>query len=263
MSDDARKLPTAGQASRAAKDVRSCLVLHGLGGGPYELAPLIDAIRGAGVEVLAPVLPGHEGPGPVMPASCWTDWAEASEASFDRLNSSGRPVAVLGFSTGATLALRLAVRRPVDRLVLLAPFLAIRYSGIIPVPPASYLGQLARIMPNIPRRPPAVRDPEMRRRTARAAPFRTFSLPATLSALELIDQVMPLIPTIRVSALILQGRLDTVVEPANAARLLRQLASVQKELVMLPRSDHLVALDRDRDEVIRRTLAFLDGGDNS
>ena len=47
----------------------SCLVLHGLGGGPYELAPLVADLEAAGLQVSAPVLPGHEGPGPVMPGS--------------------------------------------------------------------------------------------------------------------------------------------------------------------------------------------------
>ena len=47
------------------------------------------------------------------------------------------------------------------RLVLIAPFLAIRYTGLIPVRPASYLRPLAQIIPDLPRRPPAVRDPEM------------------------------------------------------------------------------------------------------
>ena len=139
----------------------------------------------------------------------------------------------------------------------MAPFFAIRYTGLIPLRPASYLRHLAQVLPDIPRRPPAVRDPEMRRRAAQADRFRTFSLPATLSALELIEQVKPLVPGIDVPTLIFQGRLDTVVEPANAAWLCQHLASDQKKLVTLPRSDHLVALDRDRDEVIRTTLDFL------
>ena len=239
----------------------SCLLLHGLGGGPYELEPLIAELRGQGYLVHAPVLPGHEGPGPIMPASKWTDWAATAEAAFDDLAGSGSPVAVIGFSTGGTLSLYLSSRKPVSRQIVMAPFLAIRYTGLIPVRPASYLRHLAQIVPDLPRRPPAVRDPEMRRRAGEADRFQTFSLHAALSALELIDKVKPLVPAITTPTLILQGRLDTVVEPANAAWLYQNLGSTEKTLISLPGSDHLIALDRDRERAIQAVLDFLLGGE--
>jgi carboxylesterase len=237
----------------------SCLVLHGLGGGPYELEPLIAALQSDGYKIAAPILPGHEGPGPVMPASCWRDWATSAESAFNDLAASGGPVIVIGFSTGATLALYLASRLPVARQVLLAPFLAIRYAGIVPLRPAIIVRLLARVIPNLRRRPPAVRDPEMRKWASKSDHFRTFNLHATLSALELIDLVKPLVPAITVPTLIIQGALDTVVEPAQAAWLFRNLGSTKKAVVNLARSDHLVALDRDRERVIAVTRAFMLG----
>jgi carboxylesterase len=236
-----------------------CLVLHGLGGGPYEVAPLIAALEDEGLRVAAPLLPGHEGPGPVMPSSSWRDWAATAATAFVELAAAGEPVVVLGFSTGATLALHLAAHRPVARLVLLAPFLAIRYAGLIPIRPASYLRHFAKLFPNLPRRGPAVRDRPMRRWAAASDSFRTFSIPATLSALELIDEVKPLVPRIHTPSLIIQGALDTVVEPSGAAWLHQHLGSADKKLVSAPRSDHLVALDREREQVITWTKAFVLG----
>jgi len=102
-----------------------CLLLHGLGGGPYELGRLLDALREAGFLVHAPVLPGHEGPGPRMPDSRWEDWFATTQEAYERLvTSAGRPAVVLGFSTGGTLGLRLALQERLAGLVLLAPFLA-------------------------------------------------------------------------------------------------------------------------------------------
>lgn len=235
------------------------LCIHGLGGGPYELGSLVEALRGVGRRVDAPVLPGHEGPGPVMPASSWPEWVEAAEGWFDALNATAGdgPPTVLGFSTGALLALHLATRREVGRLVLLAPFFAIRHTGWLPIRPAPLLRAAARLAPNIPRRAPAVRDPSTKAEAAKLDRFRTFNLLAAASALDLIEEVKPRVGSIRVPALILQGRLDTVVEPSGAAWLHRHIGSTAKRLIELPSSDHLLAFDHDRARVVEAVDSFL------
>ena len=97
----------------------------------------------------------------------------------------------------------------------------------------------------------------MKRWAAGTDRYRTFNLHAALSALELIDEVKPLVPQTTTPTLIIQGRLDTVVEPANATWLYQNLGSRRKALISLPHSDHLVALDRERERVIQATLEFL------
>ena len=239
-------------------DRRPCLMLHGLGGGPYELQPLIDAVESSGRAVHAPVLPGHEGPGPRMPASSWRDWTSRAETWYDDMASTKAPAAVVGFSTGAMIALHLASRRKVDRLVLLAPFLAIRHTGRLPFRPAGLLRVIARWAPDIPRRGAAVRDPEMRRWASAHDRFRTFNLHATLSALELIEEVKPRLAAVDAPSLIVQGRLDSIVEPWGAAWLHGRMKPGLSRLIELPRSDHLIALDRERGAMIESVLEFLD-----
>ncbi len=146
------------------------LALHGLGGGRFELAPLLDALERTGCRVESPVLPGHAVDGPIMPASVWRDWAATSERAFDDLAA--------------------------------------------------------------------------------------LSLKATLSALELIDHVQPLVSSIRTPTLILQGKLDTVVDPAGASWLMDHLGSPEKRFVRFAKSDHLLALDHDGDQVVAVAVAF-------
>lgn len=244
--------------SEPTRDRRPCLMLHGLGGGPFELQPLIDAVEASGREVRAPILPGHEGPGPRMPASAWRDWTRCAEAWYDDMSSVEAPATVVGFSTGAMIALHLASRRKVDRLVLLAPFLAIRHTGKLPFQPAGLLRFVARWAPEIPRRGAAVSDPEMRRWASGQDRFRTFNLDATLSALELIEEVKARLATVDAPVLIVQGRRDSIVEPSGAAWLHDRLKPGQSRLIELPRSDHLVVLDRERGALIDEVLRFLD-----
>ena len=55
----------------------------------------------------------------------------------------------------------------------------------------------------------------MRRWASSADRFRTFNVNAAVSALELIDLVKPLVPGITTPTLIIQGKLDSVVEPGT------------------------------------------------
>ena len=70
----------------------------------------------------------------------------------------------------------------------------------------------------------------MRRWASSHDGFRTFNLHSTLSALELIDEVKSLVSEITTPTLIIQGRLDTVVEPIHAHWLHRQLGATTKAL---------------------------------
>ncbi len=234
------------------------LAIHGLGGGPYELTTVVDALRAEGLNVATPTLPGHEGGGPTMPASRWEDWVKTVEDAFDRLAKETKgPVAVVGFSTGGTLALGLSRVRKVERLALLAPFLAIRHTTWLPFKSASAVRMMVKVMPDLPRREPPVRDPEMRKWVASQERYRTFSLGATLSALELIERTRPEVPRVEVPALVIQGRKDSVVEPSEAQWLIDRLGSREKRLAWMDRSDHLVALDYDREHVAKDVVRFM------
>ena len=72
-------------------------------------------------------------------------------------------------------------------------------------------------------------------------------------------EVGTLVSDITTPTLIIQGRRDTVVEPRKAAWLHDHLGSTRKALVVLPRSDHLVALDRDRERAVSLTRDFVLG----
>jgi esterase/lipase len=79
----------------------------------------------------------------------------------------------------------------------------------------------------------------------------------------LIDTVKPLVQSIRIPTLIIQGQLDRVVEPSGAMWVHENLGASEKTLVVLPRSDHLVALDCERDRVISLARDFALPSDTS
>lgn len=229
------------------------LLVHGLGGGTYELQWLGEALHARlGVTVRAMHLPGHETPMRAMPASRHEDWVAAVERELDALG----PAHLVGFSTGALVALRVAeLRRLAGKLVLLAPFIDIYRPPLLPVRPEALLEKTPWLS-QVPRRPPPLRDATLRAEVTKVLPFSTMNLDAARSAKALSDVVMGELGRVSTPTLMLQGAKDTVVDPSGAARIEAGLGG-ERRLVQLDDSDHLVVLDREGPRAIDEVTAFL------
>lgn len=110
------------------------LAAHGSPGSRYQLLPLHDAARAAGIRLIAPDRPGFGGTSPTEPDGFHT-WDADALALLDALGLETVPV--LGFSGGAGYALAVAAAAPtrVSRLVLVC--------GMIPgAPPAALAGRI-------------------------------------------------------------------------------------------------------------------------
>jgi carboxylesterase len=234
-----------------------CLLLHGLGGGAYEMQLLGEYLHSKGLSVQAINYPGHDRPTAKMPASTWQDWYGHICSTYKSLANRYAQIHVIGFSTGCPLALNLATEFPIQNLVLLSPFFAIRREWFYLLPPEAYLYTIGRLIDNVPRRRPPIRDQQMRRYAEQAVWSRTFNLPSVRSAFELIEQVKVKLPEISVPTLIIQSPRDSVVDPCAATFLYDHLSSTTKKLHWLKHSDHAIALDSEREEVFQLTFDFL------
>jgi len=236
----------------------ACLLLHGLGSGVYELCLLADFLQGLGYPVRAFNFPGHEGMGRIMPMSEWTDWYGAIESEFLRLQNLYGSVAVIGFSTGGTLALRLATLHSPQGLVLLAPFLGLYQPPFLPIPLETVVkSPLPDLFPVVPRAGSPIRDPDMQRLATQARPYQTFSTLAVRSALTLIDLVRPHLGCITAPTLIVQSPLDRVVDPQGSQEIYDRIGSSAKKLLWLLESDHVIGLDLEREQVFAAIADFL------
>ena len=106
------------------------LLLHGLSDSPYLMRSLAGTMHRDGATVLGLRLPGHgTAPGGLL-STRWQDWMAAAAYGVESLRErlDGRPLWIVGFSTGATLALLQAVetarrndRQAASGLILMAP----------------------------------------------------------------------------------------------------------------------------------------------
>lgn len=114
----------------AAEPARGVLMLHGLSDSPYLMRSLGERLHHHGATVLGLRLPGHgTAPGGLLSVR-WQDWLAAADYGIERLRErlGERPLWIVGFSTGATLALHHALEaarseRPqaAAGLILMAP----------------------------------------------------------------------------------------------------------------------------------------------
>jgi carboxylesterase len=230
------------------------LLLHGLTGSTFELVPVARRLHRAGFRCLAPLVAGHGGPTDALVGVPWTEWVAKARRDLARLEGARRTF-VVGCSTGALVACVLAHDLParVDGLVLLAPALELTAGG--------RLGALLARLPFargvvLPKRGGAdVADVEMRRRNP-CMDGIPLSAVGELAALE--DQVDRLLPGIAAPALVVQGAHDHTVTLAGARRLARRIGSGPADLVVLPRSWHLVGIDVERDRCADEAARFLE-----
>ncbi len=241
----------------AADSSHACLLLHGLGGGAYEMQLLGNALHQQSITVQCILYPGHDAPAKTMPASTWQQWYTRIVETYQKLSQSYSQVSVVGFSTGATLALHLAADYPLHKLVLLSPYLLIRRHWYYLLPPEAYLFSIGWWIDSLPRQQLPIRDSVMRAAAWQASFFQTFNLVAVRSATELIEQVKQEVPAIQVPTLIIQSEQDTVVDPSGAAWLHQHLGSSSKQIRWLKESDHVIPVDVERSQVFAEVANFL------
>lgn len=235
----------------------ACLLLHGLGGGSFEMQLLAEHLHDAGHAVQTINYPGHDRPATMMPASRWEQWYAHVEHAFLLLRARFDTITVIGFSTGCLLGLHLAARHRVERLIALSPFLGVRHQWYYVLRPESYLFSIGHLVPFVPRLPSPVKDPVMRRHASRAGWFRTFSLSSARSAVMLIHEVKEELRHVRCPILIIQSPQDRVVDPEGAAYLFRKIGAQVKRMHWLRRSDHVITLDVERLEVFATIVEFI------
>lgn len=125
------------------------LLLHGLTDSPYSLRTLGARLNAMGFRVLGLRLPGHGTVPAALRFSRWQDWAAAAELAYDHLATGlgDKPIHIAGYSTGAALALDLAIgaldeegKAPAS-LILVSPAIGVSRAAALAGPTAA-LGRI-------------------------------------------------------------------------------------------------------------------------
>ena len=234
----------------------SALLIHGLSGTPFEMRYLGERLAVAGVRVCGVRLAGHAGTAEELGVATRAQWYENAVEGFERLHRFGDPVAVVGLSMGALLAVRLAADQgeAVAGVAMLSPafFLPLWMRG--PLKALTALGPLAdRIY--LRGKGSDIHDSAARSVHPSA---RLMPLGAVLELLNLSAEVRPRLGRVAQPALVIHGRRDhTCPMRRNVDFVMSRLGSKQKRAVILEESFHVITVDSEKDRVASEVTNFV------
>lgn len=96
-----------------------CILVHGLGGSPYEMERISEVLSKTGFSTHMLTLPGHNSSEQDFLRVSYEDWREHVFQKYDEAAAKG-PVILVGFSLGGILALDTAENRNPAGVALLA-----------------------------------------------------------------------------------------------------------------------------------------------
>ncbi|MCH0566410.1 MULTISPECIES: carboxylesterase [unclassified Streptomyces] len=224
------------------------LLCHGFTGSPQSLRPWAKHLAGHGLTVSLPLLPGHGTRWEDLQVTGWQDWYAEVDRELRALRERCTHVFVAGLSMGGALALRLAARHgdAISGVVVVNPANRVHGLSAYALPVARHLVRTAKGIASDIARPDGAELGYDRVPLHAAHSLRTF--------LRLVDGELPQVTQ---PLLLLRSPQDHVVPPADSARILGRVSSVDVTEVLLEQSYHVATLDHDAERIFDESLAFI------
>ncbi|MBN2790933.1 MAG: alpha/beta fold hydrolase [Desulfuromonadales bacterium] len=104
------------------------LLIHGFSSSPQEMRPLAEVLQTRGLTVYAVRLPGHGTTPDDLARRTAEEWLATCQRGYLNLRETYPLISAVGLSTGALLAIKLALHHSLEKLILLSPFLRLKHS---------------------------------------------------------------------------------------------------------------------------------------
>lgn len=222
------------------------LCIHGFSGGPYEVKPLTSYLRSHTDWIIEePTLSGH-GEELHMSGFKAKHWLMDAELAFRSLAKKVDEVIVVGFSMGGIIALYLAKRYKVKKLVLLSA--AAKY-----VSPKQLVKDFKMLATEAYHHNLTNNELYLRYHQK----FNNVPLASTVEFMKLVRMVEPYYRHIQIPVYIVQGKLDGIVPYHTAQFLFDELASTDKVLYFSDNGKHHICFEEDCSEWFPQVLMFL------
>lgn len=234
----------------AHSPVIGALLVHGLNGSRRDMTEIEERLGEYGVITKNVLLPGHGSHVRDMLPLGWPEWTAAVQHEFHQLKQCCDGVFLIGHSLGGALCLHTAAHEEVTGVVSMCAPLHMQPW----MRPAVHVAK--HVTPLLPTLREDVRDPIARRKYTRDV-YRWTPMAPVASMLKFLPQLRSELPQVTVPVLVMAALHDHVVPVRDGREIYRLLGSRDKHLVTLHHSYHVIMKDHDREEVLSKTIAFV------
>ena len=225
---------------------QAVLLIHGFTASPREMLPLGRILQKHNFTVYGVRLPGHGTSPEDLSTRRASEWQTNVKHSYQSLVKMDFEISVAGLSTGALLALNLALQHPLDKLILLSPFLQLQHFL------APFAGLLSYLIPYQNR---DISESE------RPFYYQQRPLRGIAQINRLSRQLRGKLSLITTPSLILTSTGDATIAEGTAAKIHQQLGSNQKQFHCYGNEvPHVLTTAENplQQDVLQRCINFLE-----
>ncbi|MEU6417183.1 alpha/beta hydrolase [Streptomyces spiralis] len=224
------------------------LLCHGFTGSPQSLRSWAEYLAERGLTVSLPLLPGHGTRWEDMAITGWQDWYAEVDRELRALRERCAHVFVAGLSMGGALALRLAARHgdAVAGVVVVNPANKVHGLSAYALPVARHLVRTTKGIAS-----------DIAKADSAELGYDRVPLHCAHSLRAFFRLVDGELPQVTQPLLLLRSPQDHVVPPADSARILSRVSSVDVTEVLLEHSYHVATLDNDADRIFGESFGFI------
>ena len=249
------------------KPIGAVILFHGLTGSPFELKKFGQFLYSSGYDVFAQCLPGHGDKFEDIYTVSYKDWLSFGYLNFEEIRDKYDKVFLSGLCLGAVLSLALGIKygKQVDGIISLSTTLYLDgwrlpwYKCFMPLA----LSTILRFYYNYPEcEPHGIKNIKTRSAVKKLLEkgdvgMNDFPMTGFYELLKLSSYVRKRLQNIVSPILIIHSKEDDLTSIKSANIVYKNIASNDKNLIILTDSYHMVLYDNEKEFVFSKAVEFL------
>lgn len=243
------------------------LLFHGMTGSPFELKKYGQYLHSLGYDVYSYCLPGHGDYSQNILKVTYNDWLDAAYFQFESIKKKYNKVFVGGLCMGAVLCLAIAIKykEKVAGIIALSTTLYLDgwrmpwYSFLLPIG-ISTLIRFYYLYPEC--EPYGIKNKKKRYIVKKLlgkseVALDYFPMTCIYELLKLSKYVRNKLKLISVPILLIHSNEDDLTSKKSALDVYNAVSSLNKEIIFLDNSYHMLLYDNEKDFVYKSTSSFI------